>query len=121
MLGDQHDVDMIVAGLKMARKVLGTDAFRSIIEEERTPGANFESDPELEAYVRSSASPSYHACGSVKMGVDSAAVVSPELRVIGTENVRVADSSIIPQIPSGNINAISMLIGEKASDFILGK
>ena len=76
-------------------------------------------DAELEAYTRAVCSHVYHACGTCKMGIDAMAVVDPELRVHGIAGLRVVDSSIIPQIPSGNLNAISMAIGEKGADLIL--
>ena len=69
--------------------------------------------------MRENASGSYHPCGTCKMGIDPAAVVTPDLEVVGVEGLRVVDSSIIPQIPSGNLNAISMAIGEKGADLLL--
>lgn len=119
MLGSQYDVDTIVAGVKMARRLLRTKAFAPLFAGEYVPGEHVADDQDIEAYVRASAMPSYHASGSAKMGVDAAAVVDPDLRVIGVEGLRVVDSSIIPQVPCGNINAVSILIGEKGSDAIL--
>lgn len=83
------------------------------------PGKEVQTDDEWAAYVRENASGSYHPCGTCKMGADSTAVVTPRLEVIGVSRLRVVDSSIIPQIPSGNLNAISMAIGEKGADMIL--
>ncbi|HZC47362.1 MAG TPA: GMC oxidoreductase, partial [Candidatus Acidoferrum sp.] len=78
-----------------------------------------QTDDEWIAYMRENASGSYHPCGTCKMGIDAAAVVTPDLKVIGVEGLRVVDSSIIPQIPSCNLNAISMAIGEKGAELIL--
>jgi choline dehydrogenase len=74
---------------------------------------------DLVAHVRRSASGVFHPCGTCKMGIDPNAVVDPDLRVHGVTGLRVVDSSIIPQIPSGNINAISMVIGEKGAEALL--
>jgi choline dehydrogenase len=88
-------------------------------EDEFMPGDGVDSDAALEQFIRESAGPSYHACGTAKMGVDDRAVVDPRLRVIGVEGLRVVDCSIIPQVPSGNTNAICMVIGEKGAAMIL--
>ena len=119
LLADPHDVETLVAGTRIARKALQTKAFAPFVVKEFAPGPEVESDREWEDYTRRVAGHVYHACGTCRMGVDPAAVVDPELRVNGVEGLRVVDSSIIPQIPSGNLNAISMAIGEKGSDMIL--
>jgi choline dehydrogenase len=69
--------------------------------------------------VRSTAITYHHQVGTCKMGVDTGAVVDPELRVYGVEGLRVADASIMPAVPSGNTNAPSIMIGERVSDFVL--
>ncbi|MCI0148854.1 GMC family oxidoreductase N-terminal domain-containing protein [Paraburkholderia sediminicola] len=118
MLADRREVELLMDGVRMGRKVWQTKAFAPFFEEEYQPGHLVESDEELEEFVRREASPSYHACGTAKMGVGHDAVVDPRLRVVGVENLRVVDCSIIPQVPSGNINAISMAIGEKGAAMI---
>ena len=77
----------------------------------------------LDAFVRDDVESAYHPCGTCKMGApdDPMTVVDPECRVIGIEGLRVADSSIFPRITNGNLNAPSIMTGEKASDHILGK
>lgn len=85
------------------------------------PGKDVQTDDEWIAYMRENASGSYHPCGTCKMGIDPDAVVSPDLKVIGVEGLRVIDSSIIPQVPSCNLNAISMAIGEKGADLVLNE
>jgi len=119
MLGDPHDLEVLVAGVRHARSILHTRAFASEFKAEHVPGPGVVSDADLEHFVRATSTPGYHPCGTVKMGTDAAAVVNPRLRVIGVEGLGVIDSSIIPQIPSGNINAISLLIGEMGADALL--
>jgi choline dehydrogenase len=77
----------------------------------------------LDDFIRDHAESAYHPCGTCKMGAkeDPMSVVDPETRVIGVDGLRVADSSIFPRITNGNLNAPSILVGEKASDHILGK
>jgi choline dehydrogenase len=80
-------------------------------------------DDQIDAFIREHAESAYHPCGTSKMGSvkDKLAVVDPECRVIGMQNLRVVDSSIMPQVTNGNLNAPTLMIGEKASDHILGK
>ena len=118
LLSDPLDRETLINGLRMARKAFSTEAFRPYIEGELAPGKDVDSDYEWEAYIRETASHVYHSCGTCKMGSDELAVVDHRLRVRGMQGLRVVDSSIIPQIPSGNLNAISMVIGEKAADMI---
>ena len=78
-----------------------------------------QSDDELNEYIRSKADTAYHPCGTCKMGVDDMAVVDQDLKVNGIENLRVIDASVIPEIPSANLNAPTLMIAEKGSDIIL--
>lgn len=119
MLSDPYDVETLMAGARIARSALATRAFAPYVIGEAKPGRDVQTDDEWVAYIRENASGSYHPCGTCKMGIDPDAVVSPDLKVIGVEGIRVVDSSIIPQIPSCNLNAISMAIGEKGADLIL--
>lgn len=121
MLGDPYDLETLVEGVKYGQRVLRAEAFRPYFLGEYKPGPAVESEDKLVDHVRKAASGVFHPCGTCKMGTDALAVVDPELRVIGVEGLRVIDSSIIPQIPSGNINAISLAIGEKGADLILGR
>jgi len=121
MLGDPYDVEILVTGVRLARKILHTNAFASEFLAEHVPGADIRTDSDIEQFVRASSTPGYHPCGTVRMGTDPEAVVDPALRVRGVDRLRVIDSSIIPQIPSANINAISLLIGEKGSDAVLAE
>ena len=91
--------------------------------EEIQPGKSVQSDDQIDAFLREHIESAYHPCGSAKMGSvkDRMAVVDPECRVIGVDGLRVADSSIFPQVTNGNLNAPSIMTGEKAADHILGK
>ena len=119
MLASQQEVDLLKRGVSLGRKVWHTTAFAPYFQQELAPDKSVDvDDAALEAFVRSEANTSYHACGTAKMGVDEHAVVDPRLRVLGVGNLRVVDCSIIPKVPSGNINAISMVIGQKGADMI---
>ncbi len=87
------------------------------------PGEEVVSDEQIDAFIREHAESAFHPCGTARMGRadDPMAVVDPELRVIGVEGLRVADSSIFPRITNGNLNAPSIMTGEKAADHILGQ
>jgi choline dehydrogenase len=82
-----------------------------------------QTDDELNGFIREHVESAYHPCGTAKMGrrTDPLAVVDPEARVIGVDNLRLADSSVFPQITNGNLNAPSIMVGEKAADHILGR
>lgn len=118
MLSDRHEVELLKQGVRLGRRLWRTRAFAPWFEAEYMPAGDIQDEIALEEYVRREAGPSYHACGTAKMGIDERAVVDPRLRVIGVDNLRVIDCSIIPQVPSGNINAISMAIGEKGAAMI---
>ncbi|HUF57285.1 MAG TPA: GMC oxidoreductase, partial [Thermohalobaculum sp.] len=109
--------------IRLAREVFRQPAFEPFIGGEVAPGADVDSDDELDDFVRSEVESAYHPCGTCRMGRadDGDAVVDPECRVIGVDALRVADSSIFPQITNGNTNAPSIMVGEKASDLILGR
>ena len=84
-----------------------------------SPGKEIESEEGLNNWIKETAETIYHPVGTCKMGIDSMSVVDPKLKVIGTENLRVADASIMPTLVGGNTNAPAMMIGEKASNLIL--
>ena len=91
---------------------LSDHAFSSGSDEE-------ESDDDLNEYIKSNAETAYHPCGTLKMGVDKMAVVDENLKIYGLQNIRVVDASVMPEIPSANLNAPTLMIAEKASDAIL--
>ncbi|MCV6823005.1 MULTISPECIES: choline dehydrogenase [Halocynthiibacter] len=109
--------------IRLTRTVFGQAAFDPFRGAEIQPGASVQSDEEIDAFIKEEAESAYHPCGTCKMGAvdDPTAVVGPDCKVIGTEGLYVADSSIFPRITNGNLNAPSIMVGEKAADHILGK
>ncbi|WP_106744842.1 choline dehydrogenase [Yoonia maritima] len=107
--------------IRLTREIFGQAAFDEYRGHEIQPGEAAQSDEELDNFIREHAESAYHPCGTCKMGAvdDPMAVVDPEARVIGVEGLRLADSSIFPRITNGNLNAPSIMVGEKVSDHIL--
>ena len=120
-----HDEDWeeFRACVRHTRKIFGQPAFSAYCGDEIQPGADVQSDEQIDAFIREHAESAYHPCGTARVGAadDPDAVVDPELRVIGVEGLRVADSSIFPRITNGNLNGPSIMTGEKAADHILGR
>ncbi len=108
-------------GIRLTREIFAQSAFDPYRGREIAPGAGVHSDDEIDAWVADYGSTAYHPCGSCKMGSDDAAVVDPQTRVHGVEGLRVVDSSIMPFITNGNLNAPTIMIAEKAADMILGR
>ncbi|MER8552207.1 choline dehydrogenase [Mesorhizobium sp. M1217] len=109
--------------IRLTREIFGQAAFDPYRGKELSPGSHVQSDDELDAFIRDHAESAYHPCGTCKMGRadDAMSVVDPECRVIGVEGLRVADSSIFPRVTNGNLNAPSIMTGEKAADHVLGR
>ena len=109
--------------IRLTREIFAQDAFKPYAGHEIQPGADCQTDDELDDFTRQHVESAYHPCGTCKMGAadDPMAVVDPHCRVIGVEGLRVADSSIFPRITNGNLNAPSIMTGEKAADHILGR
>ena len=109
--------------IRLTREILRQPALSPYAGIELAPGPQAENDDAIDAFVAREAESAYHPCGSCRMGdpKDPATVVDPECRVVGVEGLRVADSSIFPRIPNGNLNGPSIMVGEKASDHILGR
>lgn len=109
--------------IRLTREIFGQAAFDEFRGREISPGADATSDEALDAFIRDHAESAYHPCGTCRMGRadDPHAVVDPECRVIGVDGLRVADSSIFPRITNGNLNAPSIMVGEKAADHILDR
>ena len=109
--------------IRLTREIFAQDAFGPFRGKEIQPGEDAVSDAAIDDFVREHAESAYHPCGTCRMGAadDPFAVVDPECRVIGVKGLRVADSSIFPRITNGNLNAPSIMVGEKAADHILGK
>jgi choline dehydrogenase len=107
-----------IAGVRWNLRILYSEAFDDIRGEEVAPGAHLRNDEEIESFVRRTASTTWHPAGTCKMGHDDMAVVDSRLRVRGFEGLRVVDASIMPTIVSGNTNAPTIMIAEKAADLI---
>lgn len=118
-LSDPADVGTFLDGIKTARKVAEMPALRPLIVRETRPGPEVQDDAGLIAYMKDTIQTSWHMIGTTKMGLDADAVVDPQLRVHGIQNLRVVDSGIFPTIPSSNTNIPSIVCGEKGSDMIL--
>ncbi|WP_299406416.1 choline dehydrogenase [uncultured Roseobacter sp.] len=109
--------------IRLTREIFAQDAFKPFVKNEIQPGQAVQTDDELDAFIKEHAESAYHPCGTCRMGRadDPDAVVDPEARVIGVDGLRVADSSIFPRITNGNLNAPSIMVGEKVSDHLLGR
>ncbi len=109
--------------IRLTREIFSQPALADYAGDEIAPGSDCNSDDELDDYVRETAESSYHPCGTCRMGsaTDGQAVVDHQCRVIGVDGLRVVDSSIFPRITNGNLNAPSIMVGEKTADHILGK
>ncbi len=121
LLSVPEDIEPLVRGLKLARRVFAANAFTPYNATEFLPGSAVESDDEWKDYVRDTAATVHHLAGSCRMGTDDGAVVTPELKVCGIENLRVVDASIFPSLMGGNTNAPVVMAAEKGSDMILGR
>lgn len=112
------DQQAMVAGIRWIRRIFASLPLADIVVKEREPGKHLRSSEDLIEFIRQNAQSMYHPVGTCKMGQDSMAVVDEKLRVKGVEGLRVADASIMPVITSGNTNAPTIMIGEKAADLI---
>nr|WP_250126177.1 GMC oxidoreductase [Chroococcidiopsis sp. CCMEE 29] len=117
-LQSQSDVQKLVAGIQLFRRLFHSSSFDELRGEEVAPGTKVQSGEALVAYVREVCNTMYHPVGTCKMGTDPMAVVDPEFRVHGVEGLRIVDASIMPTITTGNTNAPTIMIGEKAADLI---
>jgi choline dehydrogenase len=118
-LADPIDRETAIAGFKLARRIAEQPAIARYVESAQLPPCT--TDDEIAAYNQVAGTTLYHAVGTCKMGHGPDAVVDPTLKVIGMEGLRVVDASVMPRITSGNTNAPTIMIAEKASDIILGK
>lgn len=118
-LSDRADLELTIDAVLACREIGLAPAFQQIGVREIWPGPAARTRGEVESFVRAMASTIWHPCGSCKMGVDSVAVVGPDLRVHGVAGLRVADASIMPTVVSANTNATCIMIGEKAAELVL--
>jgi choline dehydrogenase len=117
----EEDRRALREGVRQAREVFAQKAFDPYRGPELMPGAHVQRDDQIDAWVRRTAETIYHPVGSAKMGRDRDSVVDPSLKVYGVEGLRVVDASVMPALVSGNTNAPTIMIAEKAADMILGR
>ncbi len=122
-LKEEEDVRCLRDGTRLTREIFAQKAFDPYRGKELWPGEDAQTDAELDQWIRDTSESSYHPSCACKMGSDNdpMAVVSPELKVYGIDNLRVVDSSVMPNVVSGNLNAPTIMIAEKASDMVRGK
>jgi choline dehydrogenase len=113
------DREVTLEAMRITRRIMTAPAMAGIATDEIAPGVNISADDELLDWVRNNAETTYHPVGTCKMGADPMAVVDDQLRVRGLAGLRVADASIVPTLTSGNTNAPSIMIGEKAARMML--
>ncbi|AZI42823.1 choline dehydrogenase [Deinococcus psychrotolerans] len=117
-LSDEADMNVLLRGMRLARQVGESEALSAYRTREAMPGAEVQSDDDLREYIRAQAMTIYHPVGTCKMGHDDLAVVDERLKVRGLEGLWVADASIMPSVVRGNTNAPTIMIAEKAAEFI---
>jgi choline dehydrogenase len=111
----------MVEAVKSMQEIFSQNAFSEFRGKQILPSPDIQTDDDIAGWVRKTASTDYHPSCSCRMGKDDGAVVDEQLRVHGIECLRVVDASVMPNIVSGNLNAPTQMIAERASDFILGK
>ncbi|HEY2247014.1 MAG TPA: choline dehydrogenase [Bradyrhizobium sp.] len=116
-LGEEADLEAMVAGFKTTRRLMETPALRALQKKDMFT-SDVKTDDDIRNILRSRVDTVYHPVGTCKMGSDATAVVDPKLRVHGLEGLRVVDASIMPTLIGGNTNAPTIMIGEKAADMI---
>ncbi|MGD9509491.1 MAG: choline dehydrogenase [Geminicoccaceae bacterium] len=120
-LAEEQDRVDLRACVRLTREIFAQPAFDRYRDRELMPGAAITGDREIDAFVRAKADSAYHPCCTCRMGGDPLAVVDPECRVRGIDGLRVVDASIMPSMVSGNLNAPTIMLAEKAADMILGR
>ena len=115
---DPGDLDLMVEGIKLARKLARARAFDAYRGREIFPGPEVQSDDAIRAYICRMVETLYHPVGTCKMGNGPKAVVDSELRVHGLDGLQVVDASIMPKVPGGNTNSPTLMVAEKAADLI---
>lgn len=118
---DPYDVSVVARCALAIREVMSQSSFRSWGAKEVAPGPSVTTQAQMEAYVRQTATTASHQVGTARMGLDALSVVDPELRVHGIGGLRVVDASVMPRVTSGNTNAPTLMIAERAADLILGR
>jgi choline dehydrogenase len=118
-LKSEYDFQALIYGARLSRKIAAQPALKPFVVEEVIPGAAVEDDEQMAEEIRVRGVSNLHPVGTCRMGREVDAVVDPRLKVYGVEGLRVADASIMPQVPGGNTNAPSIMIGEKCAAMVL--
>ena len=119
-LSTEYDRDLMLKGMRLMRDIASTPTMSDVIAQEIYPGADVQSDEQMQEFIAQKSWTVFHQCGTYRMGQNSQqAVVDPKLKVFGVHGLRVADASIFPTIPTGNTNAPAIMVGERASELIL--
>ncbi len=117
---DEADLEVLVAGVRMAREIAACEPLAQLTAGELLPGEDVDDDERVRAWVRATAGSMFHPTGTCAMGGAAEAVCDPELRVRGVEGLRVVDASVMPTTPRGNTNAPTIAVAERAADLIRG-
>lgn len=118
-LSTELDQKTLVAGVKMLRDIYQQPAFKSLYDKEMVPGSSAASDEDILNFARNYGGTVFHPSGTCRAGDDTESVVDPDLKVRGVQRLRVIDASVMPKIPSGNINAATLMIGERGAEKII--
>ena len=118
-LEEPDDRRLLLEGIELVRAIMASARLAGVVTGELHPGSAYASHQAMAAELPTRIHTVYHPVGTCRMGTDERAVVDPALRVRGLDGLRVADASIMPQVPGGNTNAPSIMIGEKAADMVL--
>lgn len=121
LLADEDDHERLLSGLELLRRLMASRAFDQVRSPELAPGPAVETRDQLKDYMHQRLGTAYHPVGTCRMGRadDPLAVLSPDLKLIGSRNIRVVDASVMPEIVAGNTNAPTMMIAEKGAEHIL--
>ena len=118
-LEHKDDLKQTIEAIEVARNILGQNSMKHFAGKETGPGTGIQTHELYEDYIRSKAETAYHPSCTLKMGIDDMSVVDEKLKVHGINNLRVVDASVMPEITSGNLNAPTLMIAERASEFII--
>ena len=120
---DPRDRELAIAGLRLARDIMSQPALKRFVLAEVLPGTRLETNQDLFDYACANAKTDHHPVGTCRIGPANhpASVVTPDLRVIGLDGLRVIDASVMPRVPSCNTNAPTIMVAEKGADHVLGK
>ena len=121
LLDDPRDLEVLTLGGRIIRRIFAAEPLARHVRAELAPGPEVESDADWEHYLRRDSITIFHPSGTCKMGRDPMAVVDHTLKVHGIERLRVIDASIMPTLVSGNINAPTIMIGERGADLVLSE